>query len=218
MVRARRAILDAGYYEPLRSALLRALPPGAVLDVGCGEGYYTRPLAEEERRWIGAVDVSKYAVRAAARRSRTIEYAVANAFALPVVSGSVNAVVNVFGPMATDEMARVLVEAGHATVVAPGPRHLIELKRLLFAQADEHPVAPPRSLDGALAAVARDRVTYEMAVARPHLEALIDMTPYRWQIPRERPVELPSAESLAVTADFLLFHCTRTSAPASGRT
>ena len=206
MVRARREFLDAGYYEPLRRAVLDALGPGAVLDVGCGEGYYTRPLAEAARRWVGGIDVSKYAIRAAARRTPAIEYAVANAFALPVVSGSVDVAVNVFGPVAADEMARVLVDGGRALVVSPGPTHLIELKRLLFDEAAEHPLEPPRSIAPVLHPVDRQRLTFAMDIGSPHVEALVDMTPYRWQIPADRKPDLPRAEKLTVTADFLLFH------------
>ena len=206
MVRARREFLDAGYYAPLRTAVLGALGPGALLDVGCGEGYYTRPLAETSRSWMGGIDVSKYAIRTAARRTSGIEYAVANAFALPVVTASVDVVVNVFGPMAAEEMARVLAGGGRAVVVSPGPHHLIELKRLLFDEVDEHPLEPPRSLEPVLRPVEQQRLTFEMNIDPPHLGMLVDMTPYRWQVPRDRQPDLPRAENLAVTADFLLFH------------
>jgi 23S rRNA (guanine745-N1)-methyltransferase len=43
MLRHRRAFLDAGHYRPLADAVATYAEPGqAVLDAGCGEGYYTR--------------------------------------------------------------------------------------------------------------------------------------------------------------------------------
>ena len=48
MVAARRAFLDRGWYSPLRDALCDLAvryapgPAPAVLDAGCGEGFYTR--------------------------------------------------------------------------------------------------------------------------------------------------------------------------------
>ncbi len=48
MMQARRAFLDAGHYQPLRDAIVAQLrewldeKATAVLDIGCGEGYYTR--------------------------------------------------------------------------------------------------------------------------------------------------------------------------------
>ncbi|CSF62226.1 23S rRNA methyltransferase A [Shigella sonnei] len=46
MMQARRAFLDAGHYQPLRDAIVAQLrerlddKATAVLDIGCGEGYY----------------------------------------------------------------------------------------------------------------------------------------------------------------------------------
>ncbi|MCX2959526.1 MAG: 23S rRNA (guanine(745)-N(1))-methyltransferase, partial [Serratia symbiotica] len=51
MMQARRAFLDAGYYRPLQQRVVERLEPllkadaMALLDIGCGEGYYTAELA-----------------------------------------------------------------------------------------------------------------------------------------------------------------------------
>jgi 23S rRNA (guanine745-N1)-methyltransferase len=58
MIKARRLFIDAGHYEPLRDAVLARVGDGAVLDVGCGEGYYTRPLADGHDGWVGGIDLS----------------------------------------------------------------------------------------------------------------------------------------------------------------
>ena len=64
MVAARRVFLDMGYYEPLREAvadtvLLHTASGSAVLDAGCGEGYYTARLAEALLARDGALDRMK---------------------------------------------------------------------------------------------------------------------------------------------------------------
>ena len=81
MVAARSAFLEKGYYAPLREALCALvlrdtadLPAPALLDSGCGEGYYTqgvhRALAEAGRApETAGVDLSKFALRRAARRA-----------------------------------------------------------------------------------------------------------------------------------------------------
>ena len=51
MVEARTRFLEQGFYEPLRSCLAElaveyAPSPCAVLDAGCGEGYYTQGIAQ----------------------------------------------------------------------------------------------------------------------------------------------------------------------------
>lgn len=79
MMQARRAFLDAGHYQPLRDAIVGQLrerldeKAAAVLDIGCGEGYYTHAFADAlpEITTFG-LDVSKVAIkrrRNAIRRS-----------------------------------------------------------------------------------------------------------------------------------------------------
>ena len=75
MMQARRAFLDAGHYQPLRDAIVAQLrerldeKATAVLDIGCGEGYYTHAFADAlpEITTFG-LDVSKVAIKAAAKR------------------------------------------------------------------------------------------------------------------------------------------------------
>jgi 23S rRNA (guanine745-N1)-methyltransferase len=55
MMQARRAFLDAGHYQPLRETVAQRLndilpaSATAMLDIGCGEGYYTARFAEVAR-------------------------------------------------------------------------------------------------------------------------------------------------------------------------
>ncbi|MHB1447023.1 MAG: methyltransferase domain-containing protein, partial [Acidimicrobiales bacterium] len=183
MIHARRRFLDGGHFDVVRDAVLAGLGPGPVLDVGCGEGYYTRPLGrrgatgpsgavvrpEEDgsSRWIGAIDVSRPAIRLAARRGPGIAYAVANAFDLPVVSASIDNVVSVFGPIAPDEIDRVLSPAGQVVVVGPAPAHLIELKELLLAEARPHELRHPLQDNPRFRVMKQRRVTRTLVLDRP---------------------------------------------------
>ena len=78
MVDARRQFLALGHYDAFRDTLHRLvsahLPQGGtVLDAGCGEGFYTAALAaaalEKNGRTAG-IDISKFAVKAAAGRHK----------------------------------------------------------------------------------------------------------------------------------------------------
>lgn len=203
MVHARRAFLDTGAFRRLRDAVLAELGPGTVLDLGCGEGYYTRGLgASEEHPWVGGVDVSRPAIRLAARRDQGIAYAVANAFDLPVIDHSIDNLVSVFGPVAPDEIDRVLSPAGRVVVAAPGPDHLLELKERLFTEVQRHEDTHPLAGDLRWRPLHRRRVNLRLDLDQPGIDALVGMTPYRWQIPKERQSVPGSIGRLEVTADF----------------
>ena len=204
MIAARRRFLDTGGYEPLRGAALDLVGPGPVLDLGCGEGYYSRPLDDsrpEGEIAVAAVDISRSAVRLAARRARGIAYAVANAFDLPVVTAGVETILSVFGPVAPDEIDRVLSPTGAVVIAGPGPDHLGEIKAVLLDEVRSHDPALPLSDDVRFHSVAQRRITLSLELTADEAADLWDMTPYRWQVPRERQVSLGA---MTVTADFLL--------------
>ena len=135
MVSARNRFLSAGYYAPLRTALeelaLRYAPQGrtVLVDSGCGEGYYTAGVAGALRASgrelaVAGVDISKFALRYAARRERQGEFAVASAYHLPLPGGCAHLLLNCFSPMAAGEFARVLRAGGVLFYVTPAPGHL----------------------------------------------------------------------------------------------
>ena len=82
MAAARRDLLNGGFYEPLSDAvnsaceqLLANCNAPAVLDAGCGEGYYTERLfrfLEESGSCpeLYGVDISKFALDIAAKRCK----------------------------------------------------------------------------------------------------------------------------------------------------
>lgn len=53
--------LQGGYYQPLQHAvvaLLKQLDVKTVLDIGCGEGYYTSAMQQVVEQCVG-VDIAK---------------------------------------------------------------------------------------------------------------------------------------------------------------
>ena len=144
MVAARSAFLDKGYYAPLREALcelaldcVKGESAPVVVDSGCGEGYYTAGLYEtlsqagREPR-IAGVDISKFALRRAAKRLKEGEFAVASVYHLPVEDEAVDVVVDCFAPLALEEYRRVLRPGGLFVYVVPAPLHLMEMKAVLY--------------------------------------------------------------------------------------
>lgn len=178
---ARRRFLDAGHYAPIAAALAAAVgtPDGAVLDVGCGEGYYLSQLALPRRYGL---DVAKSAVQMAARRLPDSQFVVGSAYRLPVLAGSVAAVISVFAPHPFDEFERVLRPGGRWATVTPGPNHLREMRPVLTGdaarKAEERLQRRAQPLPEAASAT---RVQFELALDASALRELFYMTPIQWQ-------------------------------------
>lgn len=131
MVAARADFLTAGHYGPLSAVLVAAVgpAPGVVLDVGAGTGDHLAAVLDAVPEQVGiALDSSRYAARRAARAHPRAGAVVADAWAgLPVRTGAVGVVLDVFSPRNGAETARVLRPGGRLVVVTPGRDHLAGL-------------------------------------------------------------------------------------------
>ena len=196
MVAARSAFLDRGYYAPLQEALtaltVRLLadnPSPALLDSGCGEGYYTAGLCQAlmeagHTPRIAGVDLSKFALKRAARRLPAGEFAVGSVYHLPLEDNTVQLLVNVFSPLATEEFARVLMPGGYFLYVVPSSQHLWELKQVLY----DHPYENPVKTEDYPGFVHRETLPLRFSAKIDRAEdimALFGMTPYAWKTPKE---------------------------------
>ena len=209
MLRHRRAFLEAGHYDVLRHAVAEAAelaPDLAVLDAGCGEGYYTRAWTET-RLW--GVDIAKPAVRMAAKRATpNARYAVASVYDLPVVDASIDRLVSIFAPLHSPEFERVVRPGGVVLTVTPGPDHLAGLKARLFAEPEAHPDTGPFEREGAttgLVPEGTERVRAELHLADPTaVDDLLHMTPYAWYVAPEVRAGVVAAGELTTPIDFLV--------------
>ncbi|AZV06155.1 MULTISPECIES: 23S rRNA (guanine(745)-N(1))-methyltransferase [Enterobacter] len=205
MMQARRAFLDAGHYLPLREAVAHMvndiLPASAtaVLDIGCGEGYYTARFAEVARdkglNTFG-LDVSKVAIRAAAKRYADVMFCVASSHRLPFDDASMDAVIRIYAPCKAEELARVVKPGGWVITVTPGPRHLMELKGLIYDEVRLH--APHSEQLAGFSLKQEQTVAYDMSLTGEEATALLQMTPFAW---RAKP------EVWGTLAAHTIFHC-----------
>lgn len=138
---ARRRFLDAGHGDFLLRAILEeiegmALPARpAVLDVGCGEGYYLGSLAREREMEAHGVDLSVPAIDLAARRWPAVSWWVVNADrALPFMDGSFDLALSIAARRPAAELRRVLKLEGRLLVVVPGEDDLIELREAVLGE------------------------------------------------------------------------------------
>jgi 23S rRNA (guanine745-N1)-methyltransferase len=124
-VAARRRFLDAGHAEPLLKAIRAMIPKSsAILDAGCGEGYYLGSLVRGS-----GIDISTAAIDLAARRYPKCEWIVANADRfIPYADASFDLVMSITGRMHASEFRRVLREDGFLLVALSAPDDLLEMR------------------------------------------------------------------------------------------
>lgn len=181
MMQARRAFLDAGHYQPLRDAVsdkLRAIAPENLLDIGCGEGYYTHAFAAEASQTWG-LDVSKTAVRYGAKRYPQVNFCVASSQRLPFDDNSMDVVVRIYAPCNPLELKRVVKPGGWVITVTPGPRHLMEMKGLIYSEIQLH--APHSEVIEGFSLVSHDALAYPMQLTGEEATTLLQMTPFAWR-------------------------------------
>ena len=209
MAAARTRFLDAGHYAPLRDALCRLIvdeKPGVFVDSGCGEGYYTAGVCEALRQAgvsarCAGVDLSRSALKKAARRDKEAEFAVASVYHLPVADDTADVLLNCFSPLALEEFQRVLRPGGLFLYVVPGPRHLWELKQVLY----DRPYENEEKQEEYSGFFGEKIVPVEYSFTLPDTQAIKDlfgMTPYAWKTPKEGVQRLETLDSLSVTAQF----------------
>lgn len=159
MLISRREFLSKGYYEAFSDCLNDIVvnelsifnssfesdkkKEVRILDAGCGEGYYTRrlkdtlsALAYSDIIEIYGIDISKSAVHYASGGDKGIRYAVASTYHTPIISDSMDFILCIFAPRDEAEFRRILKKSGKLIVAAPGPRHLLGLKKTLYEDSD----------------------------------------------------------------------------------
>lgn len=219
MIAARRDFLESGVYRPIADAMVDQLLAGLpqqgqlrVMDAGCGEGYYTAALAktlpqarpELQLEWLG-LDISKYAIQAAARRDRHITWVVGSNRQPPVVPHSLDLILCAFGFHCFDGFNAALKPDGKILLVDPGPAHLLELREVIYPEIRRRPPAP---LDAAFAAGLQLQQSHTLTfrtgpLANEQIRQLLLMTPHLFRASRAGKQAAERLDQFELTVDLV---------------
>jgi 23S rRNA (guanine745-N1)-methyltransferase len=227
MIRSRRRFLDLGHYNRVSDGINQAVASNlhnsesgrafTILDAGCGEGFYLKRLRESLVHYPGkpvpltfyGVDISKYAVRMATQRDKTVDWFVASIADLPFAFSSLDVVLSVFSPVNAAEFSRVLGKTGRLVIVIPGPRHLNGLREIIYPVAREHAQsALVEQARGLFSPLAETRINYQIELrSSGEIIDLLAMTPYFWNIDlnTKSRVEALARLTLDVDVEILVF-------------
>ena len=211
MVMARRRFLAGGAYGRLADLVAERcserLTGGAVmLDAGCGEGYYTSRVREalaDASVSVAAFDISKDAVREAAKKRCADFYAVASSYRIPLADSSVDLVLNTFSPQAREETLRVLKRGGFFVMAIPAEEHLFGLKAQIYDVPYKN--APDDTALEGFTLVSRDELKYTLELnTGDDIRDLFMMTPYAYRTRCQDREKVLSLKSLVTDVHFLI--------------
>ncbi|WP_434341158.1 23S rRNA (guanine(745)-N(1))-methyltransferase [Motilimonas cestriensis] len=210
MMQARRDFLNNGFYQPLAKQVADLINQQSAaqqeniqaLDLGCGEGYYSQYFAVNANpniNWHG-LDISKTAIRYAAKRAKSIQFCIASAFDLPFAAQQFDCITRIYAPSDANELQRVLKNDGCIISVSPGPRHLFQLKQAIYDTPKPHSEAPSE-IEGFIV-VEQVQLTYPVTLTQSQdIANLLEMTPFAYKLTATQKQQL-SSQPLMLDLDF----------------
>lgn len=206
-VLSRRAFLEAGFYAPISEELNRAAlehgAQGEILDVGCGEGYYSARLAQAMGAPLTGLDISKEAVRCAAGKYKGPTWLCATAAHIPVKEGSVGTLTSLFALTLPEEFRRVLRRDGLFFQVLAVEDHLLGLKSVLYDELTHKEKNTVPALPGFCLVESRP-IRFSFTVEGAQLYSLFAMTPHLFRVGKSGVQRLADTSQLQDTASCVL--------------
>ena len=213
MMRARRNFLEAEFYLPLAKAIAtmidRYRPTEStfhLLDMGCGEGYYSRQIEnycrDNENLDLHGIDIAKNAIFAAAKKQANARFIVASNKRMPYADDYFDLLLRVYAPSNDTETIRLLKPNGYLLLVTPGARHLWQLKEFIYKEVKEHTinVAIPEGFKR----VESKSIKSSIQPSQEQRMALLQMTPFAWRAKADIQNRIQRATGLEIETDFIL--------------
>jgi len=202
--RCRRDFLNKGYYSILKEYLQKLFVDkrGSVLDICCGEGYYTAALAQNQKLQVYGFDISREMVRLAAKRGGAACF-VANLASIPVAPESFDFAVHLFAPFQEAAFLRLLKKGGRLYTVIPGSHHLYGLKEVLYDRPYLNDEMLPKT--DTLKLVSKNKISAQIRLLnREDIEAVFRMTPYYFRTGQKDKEKLLGLDALETKIEFVI--------------
>ena len=215
MVLSRKHFLEKNYYkgisDKLNEIILKNIPENSdkkinILDIGCGEGYYTGNLKNfldknNIQSEIIGIDISKEAVISASKSHKGINWIVASATNIPVCDESLDFIICMFAKIIPEEKMRTLKKGGKLIIVSTGENHLLQMKEVVYENVRKDFYSPIEDLK-IFKYLETINCTYKTFIRENEsIKNLFNMTPYRWRSPREGIERLFSLNELETFVD-----------------
>ena len=209
----RQQILEAGFYQAILEVVSDLLSNSknakTILDIGCGEGFYSRKLQERHPdKTFYAFDISKDSVQIASKSEPNwaVNWFVGDLARLPIKDASMDILLDIFSPANYGEFHRVLSKNGILIKVIPTENHLNEIRQKVQDQLTNKDYSNQdikNHFQEHFTILSNQTVSLTKTITTDQLQALLSMTPLLFHIDQSK-IDWSQLTEITIEAEILV--------------
>ena len=209
----RQQILEAGFYQAILEVVSDLLSNSknakTILDIGCGEGFYSRKLQESHsEKTFYAFDISKDSVQIAAKSEPNwaVNWFVGDLARLPIKDASMDILFDIFSPANYGEFRRVLSKDGILIKVIPTENHLKEIRQKVQDQLTNKDYSNQdikEHFQEHFTILSSQTASLTKPITAEQLHALLSMTPLLFHVDQSK-IDWSDLTEITIEAEILV--------------
>ncbi|SNL76435.1 23S_rRNA m1G745 methyltransferase [Streptococcus pneumoniae] len=209
----RQQILEAGFYQAILDAVSDLLASSktttTILDIGCGEGFYSRKLQESHsEKTFYAFDISKDSVQIAAKSEPNwaVNWFVGDLARLPIKDANMDILLDIFSPANYGEFRRVLSKDGILIKVIPTESHLKEIRQRVQDQLTNKEYSNQdikEHFQEHFTILSSQTASLTKTITAEQLQALLSMTPLLFHVDQSE-IDWSQLTEITIEAEILV--------------
>ncbi|CXG46110.1 rRNA (guanine-N1)-methyltransferase [Streptococcus pneumoniae] len=209
----RQQILEAGFYQAILDAVSDLLASSktttTILDIGCGEGFYSRKLQESHsEKTFYAFDIPKDSVQIAAKSEPNwaVNWFVGDLARLPIKDASMDILLDIFSPANYGEFRRVLSKDGILIKVIPTENHLKEIRQRVQDQLTNKEYSNQdikEHFQEHFTILSSQSASLTKTITAEQLQALLSMTPLLFHVDQSK-IDWSQLTEITIEAEILV--------------
>ncbi|VSO82358.1 23S_rRNA m1G745 methyltransferase [Streptococcus pneumoniae] len=209
----RKQILEAGFYQAILDAVSDLLASSktttTILDIGCGEGFYSRKLQESHsEKTFYAFDISKDSVQIAAKSEPNwaVNWFVGDLARLPIKDANMDILLDIFSPANYGEFRRVLSKDGILIKVIPTENHLKEIRQRVQDQLTNKEYSNQdikEHFQEHFTILSSQTASLTKTITAEQLQALLSMTPLLFHVDQSK-IDWSKLTEITIEAEILV--------------
>ena len=209
----RQQILEAGFYQAILEVVSDLLSNSknakTILDIGCGEGFYSRKLQERHPdKTFYAFDISKDSVQIASKSEPNwaVNWFVGDLARLPIKDASMDILLDIFSPANYGEFRRVLSKDGILIKVIPTKNHLKEIRQKVQDQLTNKDYSNQdikNHFQEHFTILSSQTASLTKTITAEQLQALLSMTPLLFHIDQSK-IDWSQLTEITIEAEILI--------------